>query len=268
MSLERFTSIHAGATALLFGKGPSLDTFLADAEVGLVSLAGETALVVGLLNDTVAYRDSIIDAVLRAVGGPCEMHVYAFANDSIAPWVHTYRAGDVLFQPARTLRDLSMHAPAPECTRVEYHDSGGDIHRLALPLADRASRALVAGHGTCDSAVQILAIMGCTRLIAVGIDGGGGRSALPWLTAMRSDHEADYRSIRRDFERMLLRLRLPTEFYGSGRRLVADPVATLVRCTGAVLCGGVHYEPGDEIPAEHGPAALQVGRAVIEPVPA
>lgn len=256
-ALHPFVSRHPGATALLFGKGPSLDAFLAGE--GEIRLPWGNPIVIALLNDTLAYRAEIIRAVIRRAGphlhgSECVggldrgTYVYAFANDAVTSWRHLYRAGDVLFQPFRTVAAEPGAIAGLPCSIVPFPDSGGTAERLGWPISRRAVEPLVAGHGTCDSAAQILAIMGCTALVAVGCDGRGGRSVLPWCTPMRGDHLIDYALIRRDFCQILMRLDLPTEFFGEPSILTSSGqwAHQVVR---PVAVAGVHLEPGAIVPA-------------------
>lgn len=274
-SLSPFVDRHYGSTAFLVGKGPSLDAFLAGRHAVRLPIGGP--LVLGFLNDTVRYRREISAALARHVRtqtGNTDpvIYTYAFANDSIARWWHLYTRDDLLFQPARTINDPSMAAPKPACGRIVFNDPGCDLGSLALPRATLASRGLVAVHGTCDSAAQILYVMGCTNLVAVGCDGAGGRSYLEWMTSLRDDHAADYASIRRDFEQVILRLRMPTEFYGEARIRTPHPAgATVLRTIMPTVFRGQSVPAGADLPTaskDEAATLIGCGRAEYVPVPA
>jgi hypothetical protein len=264
-ALAPFINRHFGATAFLFGKGPSLDAFLESRHD--IRLPFGSPVVLAFLNDTLKYRAEIIAAVRRIAGSDCVVHAYAFATDSIAPWVSLYLPGDCLFQPARTTNDPSMQAPDPNCLRIVYQDSGGDHWRLERPRDWLGNHTLVSGHGTCDAAAQIIHIMGCSNLVAVGMDGSPGRATREWLTAMRDDHAKDYAEIRRDFERITLRIGLRVEFYGEPK--IHEPSGEYaLRTTAATIYRGSTIEADCDIAnASAEDAANLIGCGRAERVP-
>lgn len=262
LALNRFVNRHPGALTFLFGKGTSLGEFLAGEHPLQLARGHRGPVLFGFLSDTVVHAQSILSAAAAhledAHAAPVTNHqspvtaeasppLYCFANDSIARWHHIYADGDILFQPRRTVRDPSMPAPPPGCPRVIFEDTGGSSERLRLPLAERANHPLVANHGTCDSAAQILAIMGVTKLIAVGCDGRPGRTQLTFLTHLRDDHVADYASIRTDFERILRLLGLTTEFYGE-KRILSINGREVLRITDPTVFRGQSVPVGSEFP--------------------
>jgi len=170
-SLTRFLGIHAGETAWLFGKGPSLSTFD-------FKTAGKLRVAI---NDVIAHIPDCI---------------YGFANDGVARWQDAYSPGQILFQPSRCLHEYDSTQPgAVRCEVVTYED-GTDDYRLALPPAQLAER-LTIRRGTLGSALQILHIMGVRTVHLVGIDGGGRHAeGYEWKTRLRNDHAKDYDSIR------------------------------------------------------------------------
>lgn len=192
-TLRDFLHVHQGETAWLFGKGPSLDTF---------DLASAGPL-----------RVAINDVVKEIPG--CR---YGFANDSVRPWAGVYRSDHVLFTPARTWNDEFLQGaggpPALACEVVTYPD-GYDDTRLQWPHERLATEGLAIRPGTLGSAAQILALMGVTRLICVGIDGGGRHAARTWLTRLRNEHHRDYNRIRDSFIESAPLLGLTIEFHGT-----------------------------------------------------
>lgn len=243
---------HIDGTAWLFGKGPSLAAFLAgEHPIQSLHRPDRGPDVVAFLSDTVSQQDEIIAAMARASGAYDERFddppVYCFANDAITRWHDLYHEWHTLFQPRRTVRDVSMSAPPPLCPRVVFEDLGGSPRRLDLPREHLAAGPIVAGHGTCDSAAQILHIMGCTRLIAIGCDGSPGRADMDWRTDIRADHAEDYAAIRRDFESILLRIGLETEFYGEPgilRRAPQHLQERAIRLTRSTVFRGAAHNAG------------------------
>jgi len=74
MSLIPFLNRHAGQTAWLFGKGPSLSTFD-------FKTAGPLRVAI---NDVIAHVPDC---------------VFGFANDGVSKWKDAYKPGQTLFQP-------------------------------------------------------------------------------------------------------------------------------------------------------------------------
>jgi hypothetical protein len=171
MSLLPFLNRHAGETAWLFGKGPSLSTFDFK-NAGPLRVA---------INDVIGYVPD------------CK---YGFANDGVAKWRDLYRPGQTLFQPVRCLHEFdSTVFGALACDVVTYQDTGDDA-RLSLPREALAD-LLTIRRGTLGSALQILHVMGVKAVHMVGIDGGGEHAdCSQWRTRLRHDHHRDYNNIR------------------------------------------------------------------------
>lgn len=171
-NLKNFLGKHAGETAWLFGKGPSLSTFD-------FKTAGKLRFAI---NDVIAHIPD------------CP---YGFANDGVARWKDAYRPGQILFQPSRCLHEYDSTADgAVACEVVTYQDTGDDL-RLAWPREQLASDGLTIRRGTLGSALQILHIMGVRNVHMVGIDGGGRHAeGFEWKTRLRHDHAKDYDAIR------------------------------------------------------------------------
>ena len=171
MLLADFINKHAGETAWLFGKGPSLSTFD--------------------FKNAGPLRVAINDVVAHVPG--C---VYGFANDGVGKWADVYTPGQVLFQPSRCLHEFdSTAAGAVACDVVTYKDQPDD-NRMVLPREELAN-SLAIRRGTLGSALQILHIMGVRSVHMVGIDGGGQHAdGYQWRTRLRQDHARDYNAIR------------------------------------------------------------------------
>jgi len=179
-ALAAFRDRHRGATAWLFGKGPSLDACLDEGH--LEALRARGGQVLCAVNETV--RD--------IAGAP-----YAFASDDCERWQMLYPAGVVLFQPVRVLRGRAR--PGCRVVHFEQRDAVDPVERLRLGPAGWLERGLAALPGTITAALQILAIMGIDRIVCVGIDGGHGRSRRPWLTAPPPPDIDSYDEIREAF---------------------------------------------------------------------
>ena len=186
-TLHDFIGKHAGETAWLFGKGPSLDLF---------DLATAGPL-----------RVAINDVVKEIPG--C---VYGFANDSVAHWQHVYRPELILFSPQRTIDEGFIAYGTPPCEVVGYSDAHGD-DRLDWPAERLATEGLAIRPGTLGSALQILKLMGVVRVVLVGIDGGGKHAGREWLTRLRNEHYKDYNRIRDAAIESAPRLGLTLEFF-------------------------------------------------------
>lgn len=171
MVLADFIGRHAGETAWLFGKGPSLTTFD-------FKTAGPLRVAI---NDVIGHVPD------------CK---YGFANDGVRAWADLYQPGQVLFQPARCLHEYDSTAPdAVRCDVVTYDDTYDD-ERMQLPVAELA-QLLAIRRGTLGSALQVLKIMGVRSIYMVGIDGGGEHAeGYDWKTRLRHDHAKDYNAIR------------------------------------------------------------------------
>ena len=171
MSLIPFLNRHAGETAWLFGKGPSLSTFD-------FKNAGQLRFAI---NDVIAHIPGC---------------TYGFANDGVAKWSDVYCKGQTLFQPTRCLNEFDSTAPgAVACDVVTYQDTPDD-GRLSLPREELAT-LLTIRRGTLGSALQIMHIMGIRSIHLVGFDGGGRHAeGYQWRTRLRNDHAKDYNAIR------------------------------------------------------------------------
>ena len=91
MDLAEFKDRHAGETAWVFGKGPSLSGFD-------FKHAGKLRCAI---NDTIAHIPDCL---------------YGFSNDPTDRWADVYRVGHTIFQPFRA---LSVFSP-PACTLVGF----------------------------------------------------------------------------------------------------------------------------------------------------
>lgn len=172
MPLTEYINRHAGETAWLFGKGPSLSTFD-------FKTAGRLRVAI---NDVIAHVPDCL---------------YGFANDGVAKWKDAYRQGQVLFQPARCLHEYDSTQPdAVGCRVITFQDNSDDS-RLLWDSEKLATEGLTIRRGTLGSALQILKIMGVKAVHMVGIDGGGEHAqGFEWKTRLRNDHAKDYNAIR------------------------------------------------------------------------
>ena len=171
MPLVQYINRHAGETAWLFGKGPSLSTFD-------FKTAGPLRVAI---NDVIAHIPDCL---------------YGFANDGVAKWRDVYHPHHTLFQPVRCMHEFdSRISGAVDCHVVTFLDDSED-RRLALPRAQLAE-IIAIRRGTLGSALQILHVMGISTVHMVGIDGGCAHAdGFQWRTRLRADHQRDYNTIR------------------------------------------------------------------------
>lgn len=152
--LKSFRGVHAGDTAILFGKGPSFERWM--------------------------DRPSALDAVRCCINETVTVvpdPVYHFANDPLDKWAEIIPPTlQATFQPSRLLHDRTIDPVAPAAGDVcLFYD-----HHAVDPVVDdplhQADACLTLGIGpsTAASAFQILRLMGFARLIVVGLDGVGG----------------------------------------------------------------------------------------------
>ena len=186
-SLAPFLGVETGQTCWLFGKGGSLDCFD-------FSAAGD-------------LRAAIND--VAAVVPNCK---YGFANDDTKPWADLYADFEnpdfVLFQPWR----VAITGTEPPCNRVVFADY------CELPIARTPSpilnEGLTIGRGTISSVVQILYIMGVSKIICVGIDGDYSHaSRAQWRTTLNNDHRRTYQEYRDWFIHGAIALGIEVEFW-------------------------------------------------------
>lgn len=139
--------------------------------------------------------------------------VYCFANDSVRDWEDLYRPEHVLFTPYRTATEQFLGPVIPrQCETVIFEDAY-DSERDSFGREQLAEKGLKILPGTLGSAVQILAVMGVRRIVAVGIDGGGKHADREWRTRLRADHARYYDEIRYEFIRTAERLGIDVEFF-------------------------------------------------------
>lgn len=170
MVLADYLNKHAGETAWLFGKGPSLSTFN-------FKTAGPLRVAI---NDVISHIPDCI---------------YGFANDGVAKWKDVYKPGQTLFQPIRCMGEYDSRNGGVSCDVVTYPDRMDDA-RLSLDREQIAALPTIR-RGTLGSALQILHVMGVRSVYMVGIDGGGTHAeGFEWRTRLRHDHGKDYNAIR------------------------------------------------------------------------
>lgn len=237
-TLQDFVGCHSGETAWLFGKGPTLDKFE-------MSDAGPLRCAV---NDAVRYVPQV---------------KYCFACDGVAPWVDLYQPGHILFQPIRTIRDPKMANPGSwPCQLVEFDDIAD--RRLAGRTVDSlVSGGLAIRRGTIGSAIQVLHVMGVSKIVCIGIDGGGSRASRDWRTGLRPDAMHDYNAIRDSFISAAAVLGIELEFFGSDpeQKRADDRVNVII--LSACIAGGTAAVEGDVMALQHAEAwqLIHMGRA-------
>ena len=186
MSLVPFLNRHAGETAWLFGKGPSLNHF--DIQTAGPVRAG--------INDVSAHVPNCL---------------YCFANDGVEAWADLYREGQTLFQPERAIGYFKPF-DAVACPVVTYEDAWEDS-LMDLPR-EKLAECLAVRRGTLGSAIQVLHVMGISKIIAVGIDGGNVHaSGHKWRTRLKLGHAKEYDAIRDNAIRTAERLGIDLQFY-------------------------------------------------------
>lgn len=238
-ALKDFINLHRGETAWLFGKGPSLDSFD-------MSAAGP-------------LRVAINDVVKEVPG--C---LYGFANDSVEAWAHVYRPEHVLFQPLRLHHDIHARDIPVAAERIWFADDW-DSERLAWSPERLAADGLCVRRGTLGSAGQILRVMGVSRIICVGIDGGGTHASRPWHTRLRHDHATDYNSIRDAFITACRIAGIEVEFFGADLSSQLSNGMKTIKIIETCLVAGLHRCAGeiyDETPLV-ADELVQSGRAVF-----
>jgi len=251
-TIKDFKGIHQGETAWMFGKGPSLNDFD-------FSKAGP------------------IRCAINDVAGIVPNCKYAFANDRCDDpnegWADVYQHQTILFSPRRTYKDPFLKAsPVKACEHVIYDDIHDTTKRDSLKMATPQSlidNGLIIRRGTLGSALQVLWIMGVTKIICVGIDGGGIHSnRAQWRTRLRNLHFIDYNAIRDAFIEAAGWLAVDLEFHGS--KLLMRNGKMKIKIIKRTFVGeGVGY-PGNEyevVPGE-GEQLIAAGKAirVVDPV--
>lgn len=172
MLLSDFINRHAGETAWLFGKGPSLSTFD-------FSTSGH-------------IRAAINDAIIHVPD--C---LYGFANDGVRHFCDVFQRHQVLFQPNRCLGEFDSTArDAVACQVVTFPDYHTDL--ALFESRETLANGLAIRRGTLGSALQILHIMGISTVHLIGIDGGTQRADLPWRGEQRQDIGREYDAIRNE----------------------------------------------------------------------
>lgn len=221
MSLVPFLNRHAGETAWLFGKGPSLSHFD-------FKTAGPLR---AAINDVSAHIPECI---------------YCFANDGVQPWADLYREGQTLFQPERAIGYFdSQSSPDVTCSVVVYKDDWEDD--LMDQTREKLAECLAVRRGTLGSAIQVLHVMGVSKIIAVGIDGGNTHATgHKWRTRLRLDHSKEYDAIRDNAIRTAERLGIDLQFYQPTKPMSNGKIKVVMLRTcsadGKDLVAGQSYE--------------------------
>lgn len=233
-TLKNFLNIHAGETAWIFGKGPSLDSFD-------MATAGPLRCAV---NDVVRYVPD------------CR---YCFANDPVNDWAHLYAPDHVLFQPSRTLGDGFLNPTRDHRAElVTYEDLHCD-ERLTMSREQLADGGLSIRRGTLGSVIQILHIMGVREVVCVGIDGGGRHADKQFLTRLRANHAEDYNAIREAFILAAKIMGIRVRFHNAPDSTTQENGLMLIKITDSTLVAGRHYSAGEIIEALPSDAQLVIG---------
>ncbi len=272
-SLLDFLNVHPGETAVLFGKGPSLDAWIRGQESGVSDPGSDRqAVIAAFINDTIAYQSELLAPISGSqLSTPnSQLRSYCFANDGIALWHDLYRPGHVLFQPRRILTEITHQAPAPACECIIFDDSGPSLQGRETP-ALLLKRGLATLHGTAGSALQILCIMGVRHIVCVGFDGGSARADRPWRVPLKPTAAQDYADIRRDFIHAAATLGVFIEFYGEPPMSTSQPFVSFrtpnatatLRIISATCVKGTSVAVDDlvEVDAETASILIGCGRA-------
>ncbi len=216
MSLIPFLNRHAGETAWLFGKGPSLSTFD-------FTTAGPLRVAI---NDVIAHVPAC---------------VYGFSNDGVGRWRDVYQPGQIVFQPLRCMGEYDSRHGGIAADVVVFEDGYDDL-RLFHPREELA-RALTIRRGTLGSALQILHIMGVRQVHLVGIDGGRAHApGFDWRTRLRAEHGAEYSAIRNEAIDAARLMGITLTFHDTNH--METDGKTFVRITSNTFAEGVPYSPG------------------------
>lgn len=235
MSLVPFLNLHAGETAWVFGKGPSLSSFD-------ISTAGP--LRVGI-NDTPAFVPDVR---------------YCFANDGVADWADVYDQGQVLFQPERATHQFDPRGKVA-CSVVTFRDDWEDD--LVLQPREKIAECLQVRRGTLGSALQILHVMGVSRVVLVGIDGGNFHADChQWRTRLRNDHWKDYNAIRADAIRSAELMGLELQFFNPQGHMETGKIT--VKMLRTCSADGEHLTAGNSYTLNPSTASslITLGRAI------
>lgn len=236
--LEEFIDIHAGETAWIFGKGPSLDRFdFADA---------------GPLRVTI---NDLIGVVPDAV--------YGFSNDRPYPWMDMYKPHHTVFLPKRTAETCDRF---PSCEVVVFDDHPMGNESLQRPKLEMC-RDLQIREGTLGSVVQVLHIMGVSRVVAVGIDGGNSHAGrAKWRTQLWNEHYKQYNTIKRSFVQACELLGMELQFFQDkqGNIKMKDGYKT-VCMTANIFVRGIPYSDGAVVQLQESDArdVIHAGRGYI-----
>jgi hypothetical protein len=160
-----FCGKHAGDTAYVFGKGPSLDTFDMTLAKGPRVCINESALVV-----------------------PCPTYFFAHDEKPISRvasmWPERCTA---ILEPSRA--QYAVKCGLPEDAIAVYGLRHGDISVLGLTRDEVARRnVLYAKLGTVHSAIHFCHLIGVSRVVMVGFDGQGGYAASLRVTSAGWNH--------------------------------------------------------------------------------
>jgi len=237
---------HAGETAWLFGKGPSLRQFI---DEGGMEKAGPLR---------VAIND-----VMRYVPG-CK---YCFSNDHVNQsehgWADLYTPEHTLMTVRRTWENKSAYGePELPCDVVAVRDIC-EPSRLTWSRQKLAEQGFTTREGTLGTALQYLHVMGVTAIIAVGIDGGQCHApGFDWRTNLRNEHYKAYNRIRNCFIADCQKLGIALRFYGKPEHQTNGTMK--VRMLRTRFVRGTAYEAGELCSPRPDDSALLVAQGHAE----
>lgn len=164
MTFPELNNLHAGRPAVIIGKGPSLDAWLAAG-----SPQPEGAVRIGV-NQVAA----VVPEVVYSVSGDAQMDM----PEHLALPTQWLRA--VPYETCEGRLTYGFHLP-DKVIRFHCHPANPEYSRTILNCSQDQLAALTCLHGamsSADPAVHLAWYLGCTELLLVGIDGGQGRAAV------------------------------------------------------------------------------------------
>jgi hypothetical protein len=162
MTFSELNNRHAGRPAVIIGKGPSLDAWLA---AGCPQLEG--AVRIGV-NQVAA----VVPEVAYSVSGDAQMDMLehlALPTQWLRAVPYMTRMGNLLY---------GHHLP-DKVIRFNCHPASVAFREACLNSSREQMAAMTWLHGamsSADPAVHLAWYLGCTEVLLVGIDGGEGRA--------------------------------------------------------------------------------------------
>lgn len=185
MLYSDFHDRHAGATALLFGAGPSLAGWFAD------RVPPTSATIYAAVNEV-----PIVAA--RSLGVDQQLFDYVFIEDPPDHYAEHLAPDLTLFFGETAVRESRIALPP----------------HIAVPAGNH--------RGSVILAARALQFMGVHRILAIGIDGTRDRApGLPWISPPSLDGGASYRVIREKLCTFCARAGVFLEFWSPTRQEAA-----------------------------------------------